>query len=151
MLRLNNANYTLHNCCYDTTFDPQRHFSYPLHKHFLCPSPVKTFDSVAFFENDVRSMLNMWQKYLNEQKYILFINRKPPGVVGSRQEYTPVVYCVCVWGGVGGGGVVPVGVLLLNEEEGVIGGVTGGVRLPLVCRGGVDTLLRDRLDRDSFG
>lgn len=49
---------------------------------------------------------------------------------------------------------VPVGVLLLNDEEGVIGGVTGGVRLPLVCRGGVDTLLRDRLpvkERDSFG
>lgn len=33
--------------------------------------------------------------------------------------------CVCVYS-------VPVGVLLLNEDEGVIGGVTGGVRLPLV-------------------
>lgn len=55
--------------------------------------------------------------------------------------------CVCVCS-------VPVGVLLLNDDEGVIGGVTGGVRLPLVCRGGVDTLLRDRLpvrERDSFG
>lgn len=49
---------------------------------------------------------------------------------------------------------VPVGVLLRKEEEGVMGGVTGGVRLPLVWRGGVETLLRDRLpvrDRDNLG
>ncbi len=49
---------------------------------------------------------------------------------------------------------VPVGVLLLNEDEGVMGGVTGGVRLPLLWRGGVATLLRERLpisERDSFG
>lgn len=35
-----------------------------------------------------------------------------------------------------------------------MGGVTGGVRLPLLCRGGVDMLLRDTLpanDRDSLG
>lgn len=37
------------------------------------------------------------------------------------------------------------GVLLRKEEDGVMGGVTGGVRLPLVWRGGVDTLPRDRL------
>lgn len=37
------------------------------------------------------------------------------------------------------------GVLLRKEEDGVIGGVTGGVRFPLVWRGGVETLLRDRL------
>ncbi len=46
------------------------------------------------------------------------------------------------------------GVLLLNEDEGVMGGVTGGVRLPLLWRGGVATLLRERLpisERDSFG
>lgn len=49
---------------------------------------------------------------------------------------------------------VPVGVLLLKEEEGVMGGVTGGVRFPLLWRGGVGTLPRDRLpvsDRDSLG
>jgi len=49
---------------------------------------------------------------------------------------------------------LPVGVLLRREEEGVIGGVTGGVRFPPVWRGGVETLLRDRLpdrDRDSLG
>lgn len=49
---------------------------------------------------------------------------------------------------------VPVGVLLRKEEEGVMGGVTGGVRFPLVWRGGVETLLRDRLpdrDRDNLG
>lgn len=49
---------------------------------------------------------------------------------------------------------LPVGVLLRNEEEGVMGGVTGGVRLPLLCRGGVDTFPRDmELDRvsESFG
>lgn len=54
---------------------------------------------------------------------------------------------VCVWW-------LPVGVLLRKEEEGVIGGVTGGVRFPLVWRGGVETLLRDRLPargRDDFG
>lgn len=48
----------------------------------------------------------------------------------------------------------PVGVLLRNEEEGVMGGVTGGVRLPLLWRGGVDTFPRDtELDkvRESFG
>lgn len=48
----------------------------------------------------------------------------------------------------------PVGVLLRNEEDGVMGGVTGGVRLPLLWRGGVDTFPRDtELDRvsDSFG
>lgn len=48
----------------------------------------------------------------------------------------------------------PVGVLLRNEEEGVMGGVTGGVRLPLLWRGGVDTFPRDtELDKvsDSFG
>lgn len=51
-------------------------------------------------------------------------------------------------------GCSPVGVLLRNEEEGVIGGVTGGVRLPLLWRGGVDTFPRDTvLDkvRESFG
>lgn len=51
-------------------------------------------------------------------------------------------------------GCVPVGVLLRKEEEGVMGGVTGGVRFPLVWRGGVETLLRDRLpvrDRDNLG
>lgn len=44
--------------------------------------------------------------------------------------------------------------LLRKEEEGVMGGVTGGVRFPLVWRGGVETLLRDRLpvrDRDNLG
>lgn len=49
---------------------------------------------------------------------------------------------------------LPVGVLLLNEDEGVMGGVTGGVRLPLLWRGGVATLLRERLpvsESDSFG
>lgn len=49
---------------------------------------------------------------------------------------------------------VPVGVLLLNEDEGVMGGVTGGVRLPLLWRGGVAKLLRERLpisESDSFG
>lgn len=52
------------------------------------------------------------------------------------------------------GGDVPVGVLLRKEEEGVMGGVTGGVRFPLVWRGGVETLLRDRLPvraKDSLG
>ncbi len=52
------------------------------------------------------------------------------------------------------GGHVPVGVLLRKEEEGVMGGVTGGVRFPLVWRGGVETLLRDRLpvrDSDNLG
>lgn len=51
-------------------------------------------------------------------------------------------------------GGLPVGVLLRNEEEGVMGGVTGGVRLPLLWRGGVDTFPRDtELDRvsESFG
>lgn len=46
------------------------------------------------------------------------------------------------------------GVLLRKEEEGVMGGVTGGVRFPLVWRGGVETLLRHRLPvraRDNFG
>ncbi|TNN88109.1 hypothetical protein EYF80_001690 [Liparis tanakae] len=50
--------------------------------------------------------------------------------------------------------VVPVGVLLRKEEEGVMGGVTGGVRLPLVCRGGVAVLFLDTppvRDRDSLG
>ena len=50
--------------------------------------------------------------------------------------------------------VVPVGVLLRNEDEGVIGGVTGGVRLPLAWRGGVAVLFRDTvpvMDRDSLG
>lgn len=49
---------------------------------------------------------------------------------------------------------LPVGVLLLNEDDGVMGGVTGGVRLPLLWRGGVATLLRERLpvsESDSFG
>lgn len=49
---------------------------------------------------------------------------------------------------------LPVGVLLRKEEEGVMGGVTGGVRLPLLWRGGVDTFPRDtELDRvsESFG
>lgn len=49
---------------------------------------------------------------------------------------------------------LPVGVLLLNEDEGVMGGVTGGVRFPLLWRGGVATLLRERLpinESDSFG
>lgn len=48
----------------------------------------------------------------------------------------------------------PVGVLLRKEDEGVMGGVTGGVRLPLLWRGGVDTFPRDtELDKvsDSFG
>lgn len=49
-------------------------------------------------------------------------------------------------------GYVPVGVLLRKEEEGVMGGVTGGVRFPLVWRGWVETLLRDRLPvRDNLG
>lgn len=50
--------------------------------------------------------------------------------------------------------VVPVGVLLRNEDEGVIGGVTGGVRLPLAWRGGVAVLFLDTvpvMDRDSLG
>lgn len=50
--------------------------------------------------------------------------------------------------------VVPVGVLLRKEEEGVMGGVTGGVRLPLVWRGGVAVLFLDTppvMDRDSLG
>lgn len=38
---------------------------------------------------------------------------------------------------------LPVGVLLRNDEDGVMGGVTGGVRLPLPWRGGVDTFPRD--------
>lgn len=49
---------------------------------------------------------------------------------------------------------LPVGVLLRKEDEGVMGGVTGGVRLPLVWRGGVETLLRERppvSDRDNLG
>lgn len=49
---------------------------------------------------------------------------------------------------------LPVGVLLRNDEEGVMGGVTGGVRLPLLWRGGVDTFPRDtELDKvsESFG
>lgn len=52
------------------------------------------------------------------------------------------------------GGAIPVGVLLRKEEDGVMGGVTGGVRFPLVWRGGVETLLRDRLPvraRDNLG
>lgn len=52
------------------------------------------------------------------------------------------------------GGLVPVGVLLRKEEEGVMGGVTGGVRFPLLWRGGVETLLRHRLPvraSDSLG
>lgn len=51
-------------------------------------------------------------------------------------------------------GRVPVGVLLRKEEEGVMGGVTGGVRFPLVWRGGVEMLLRDRLPvrgKDNLG
>lgn len=40
--------------------------------------------------------------------------------------------------------VLPVGVLLRKEEEGVMGGVTGGVRFPVLWRGGVGTLLRHR-------
>lgn len=50
--------------------------------------------------------------------------------------------------------VIPVGVLLRKEEEGVMGGVTGGVRLPLVWRGGVAVLFLDIppvMDRDSLG
>lgn len=46
------------------------------------------------------------------------------------------------------------GVLLRKEEEGVIGGVTGGVRLPLVWRGGVAVLFLDTppvMDRESLG
>lgn len=35
------------------------------------------------------------------------------------------------------------GVLLRKEDDGVMGGVTGGVKLPLLCRGGVAVLLRD--------
>lgn len=35
------------------------------------------------------------------------------------------------------------GVLLRNDDDGVMGGVTGGVRLPLLWRGGVAVLLRD--------
>lgn len=53
-----------------------------------------------------------------------------------------------------GGWWLPVGVLLRKEEDGVMGGVTGGVRFPLVWRGGVQTLPRDRLparDKDSLG
>lgn len=49
---------------------------------------------------------------------------------------------------------IPVGVLLRNEEDGVMGGVTGGVKLPLVWRGGVAVLFRDMppvIDRDSLG
>lgn len=44
--------------------------------------------------------------------------------------------------------------LLRKEEDGVIGGVTGGVRLPLVWRGGVAVLFLDTppvMDRDSLG
>ena len=46
------------------------------------------------------------------------------------------------------------GVLLQNEEEGVMGGVTGAVRLPLRWHGGVDIFLQDtELDKvgESFG
>lgn len=46
------------------------------------------------------------------------------------------------------------GVLLRKEDEGVIGGVTGGVRLPLVWRGGVAVLFLDTppvMDRDNLG
>lgn len=46
------------------------------------------------------------------------------------------------------------GVLLRKEEDGVMGGVTGGVRLPLAWRGGVAMLLRDTpplMDSDSLG
>lgn len=49
---------------------------------------------------------------------------------------------------------IPVGVLLRKEDEGVIGGVTGGVRLPLAWRGGVAVLFLDTppvMDRDSLG
>lgn len=49
---------------------------------------------------------------------------------------------------------LPVGVLLRNEEDGVMGGVTGGVRLPLVWRGGVAVLFLEMppvIDRDSLG
>lgn len=56
--------------------------------------------------------------------------------------------------GVDEGVSVPVGVLLRKEEEGVMGGVTGGVRFPLAWRGGVGTLLRHRLPvsvSDSLG
>lgn len=44
--------------------------------------------------------------------------------------------------------------LLRKEDEGVIGGVTGGVRLPLAWRGGVAVLFLDTppvMDRDSLG
>lgn len=44
--------------------------------------------------------------------------------------------------------------LLRKEEEGVMGGVTGGVRLPLVWRGGVAVLFLDIppvMDKDSLG
>lgn len=45
------------------------------------------------------------------------------------------------------------GVLLRKDDEGVIGGVTGGVRLPLVWRGGVAVLFLDTppVDRDNLG
>lgn len=46
------------------------------------------------------------------------------------------------------------GVLLRKEDEGVIGGVTGGVRLPLVWRGGVAVLFLETppvMDRDNLG
>lgn len=49
---------------------------------------------------------------------------------------------------------LPVGVLLRKDEDGVMGGVTGGVRLPLAWRGGVAVLLRDTpppMDSDSLG
>lgn len=44
--------------------------------------------------------------------------------------------------------------LLRKEDEGVIGGVTGGVRLPLAWRGGVAVLFLETppvMDRDSLG
>lgn len=46
------------------------------------------------------------------------------------------------------------GVLLRKEDEGVIGGVTGGVRLPLVWRGGVAVLFLETppvMERDNLG
>lgn len=46
------------------------------------------------------------------------------------------------------------GVMLRNDDDGVTGGVTGGVRLPLLWRCGVEILPRPIVldnDKDSFG
>lgn len=48
-------------------------------------------------------------------------------------------------------GPLPGVVLLCEDEDGVKGGVTGGVSFPPVWRGGVDTLVRDGLPVRATG